>query len=201
MAGCGCGSENASSLERRALLILLCINGVMFIGEAVIGWLAESTGLLADSLDMLADALVYGIALSAVGRGRKRQSTAATTSGILQIALGLSVLLEVARRAIYGSEPVSGLMMGMGLVALIANIACLVILAKHRDGGAHMRASWIFSTNDVIANVGVIVSGLLVLLLGSSVPDLVVGALISVIVIRGGVMILRGTRNDQPCTD
>lgn len=201
MAGCGCGSEDASSLERRALLLLLCINGVMFFGEAVIGWLAESTGLLADSLDMLADALVYGIAMSAVGRGQKRQSTAATTSGILQIALGLGVLLEVARRAIYGSEPVSGLMMGMGLVALIANVACLVILAKHRDGGAHMRASWIFSTNDVIANVGVIVSGLLVLLLGSSMPDLVVGALISVIVIRGGVMILRGTRNDQPCTD
>lgn len=192
MAGCGCGSEDATSLERRALLILLCINGVMFVGEAVIGWLAESTGLLADSLDMLADALVYGIALSAVGRGHKRQSTAATTSGILQIALGLGVLLEVTRRGIYGSEPVSGLMMGMGLVALIANVACLLILSKHRNGGAHMRASWIFSTNDVFANVGVIISGVLVLLLGSAVPDLVIGTLISAVVVRGGFKILWG---------
>ncbi|MGB1125726.1 MAG: cation transporter [Phycisphaeraceae bacterium] len=197
MSGCGCGSEDVSSLERRALLILLCINGVMFFGEAVIGWLAESTGLLADSLDMLADALVYGIALSAVGRGQKRQSTAATTSGVLQIALGLGVLFEVARRAIYGSEPVSGLMMGMGLVALIANVACLVILAKHRDGGAHMRASWIFSTNDVIANTGVILSGVLVLLLGSAVPDLVIGTLISVVVVRGGFKILWGSDGDR----
>lgn len=192
MASCGCGSEDASSLQRRALLILLCINGVMFVGEAVIGWLAESTGLLADSLDMLADSLVYAIALSAVGRGHKRQSSAATTSGILQIALGLGVLFEVARRAIYGSEPVSGLMMGMGFVALIANVACLVILAKHRDGGAHMRASWIFSTNDVIANTGVIISGGLVLLLGNAVPDLVIGTLISAVVVRGGFKILRG---------
>ena len=88
-------------------------------------------------------------------------------------------------------------MMGMGLVALIANVACLVILAKHRDGGAHMRASWIFSTNDVIANTGVILSGVLVLLLGSAVPDLVIGTLISVVVVRGGFKILWGSDGDR----
>lgn len=192
MVDCGCGSDDVASLERRSLLILLIINGVMFISEAAIGWYAESTGLLADSLDMLADALVYSIALSAVGRGHKRQSTAATTSGVLQITLGLGVLLEVVRRFLYGSDPVSGLMMGAGTVALIANVACLVILAKHRNGGAHMRASWIFSTNDVIANVGVIISGVLVLLLGSAVPDLVIGTLISAVVVRGGFKILWG---------
>ncbi len=196
MAGCSCGSEDISSLERRALLILLSINGVMFIGEAAIGWYAESTGLLADSLDMLADALVYGIALSAVGRGHKRQSAAATTSGVLQIALGLGVLFVVLRRSLYGSEPVSGLMMGAGVVALIANVTCLVILTKHRNGGAHMRASWVFSTNDVIANIGVIVSGVLVLLLGSAVPDLVIGAMISVMVVWGGYRILQGVAGD-----
>lgn len=176
--------------------MLLRINGVMFISEAIIDWFAESTGLLADSLDMLADALVYGIAFSAVGRGHKRQSTAATISGVLQIALGLGVLFEVVRRSLYGSEPVSGLMMGAGVAALIANAACLAILTKHRNGGAHMRASWIFSTDDVIANLGVIESGVLVLLLGSAVPDLVIGAMISVVVVRGGTNILQGKNRD-----
>lgn len=190
MTACGCGAQNTSSLERRALLILLCINGFMFFSEVAIGWIAESTGLLADSLDMLADALVYGIALSAVGHGNRRQSMAATLSGILQIVLGLGVLFEVVRRALYGSEPVSTLMMGMGSAALIANVACLMILSKHRDGGAHMRASWIFSTNDVMANTGVVLSGALVLVLQSAIPDLVIGTLISAIVIRGGIKIL-----------
>ena len=82
-------------------------------------------------------------------------------------------------------------MMGVGAVALVANVACLAILAKHRNDGAHMRASWIFSTNDVIANVGVIVSGVLVLLLGNRFPDLIIGGLISVVVVYGGVRILK----------
>lgn len=205
MSECGCGTEEAAGLERRALWMLLGINGTMFVGEAVAGWLGQSTGLLADSLDMLADASVYGIALYAVGRSRGLQATAATASGVLQIALGLGVVFEVVRRYLYGSEPVSALMMGVGTIAFIANVACLAILAKHRSGGVHMRASWIFSTNDVIANIGVVVSGGLVLLLGSRLPDLIIGGLISALVIRGGVKILwearearQGTGSSQP---
>lgn len=197
MSGCGCGSAESASLERRALAMLLGINGVMFVGEAAIGWMSESTGLLADSLDMLADALVYTIALIAVGRSTWLQSSAASASGMLQIALGLGVLFEVVRRCLYGSEPMSVAIMATGAVALVANVACLAILAKHRDGGAHMRASWIFSTNDVIANLGVIVSGGLVLLLGSRIPDLVIGGVISVIVLWGGVRILRTAQEDS----
>lgn len=195
MSGCGCGSADAASLERRALFWLLGINGVMFFGEAVVGWLSESTALLADSLDMLADACVYAIALLAVGRSSRLQSTAAGTSGILQIALGLGVFVEVMRRYLYGSEPVSVAMMVVGSVALVANTACLAILAKHRNNGAHMRASWIFSTNDVIANLGVILSGGLVLMLGSRIPDLIIGGIISVVVLRGGIKILRTSRD------
>lgn len=195
MSGCGCGSTEAASLERRALFWLLGINGAMFFGEAVVGWLSESTALLADSLDMLADALVYAIALLAVGRSLRLQSIAAGASGNLQIALGLGVFAEVVRRYFYGSEPVSVAMMVVGGIALAANTACLAILAKHRDGGAHMRASWIFSTNDVIANIGVILSGGLVLLLGSRIPDLIIGGIISVVVLRGGVIILRTSRD------
>lgn len=82
------------------------------------------------------------------------------------------------------------LMMSMGAIALIANVSCLMLIAKHRKGGVHMRASWIFSTNDVIANLGVIISGGLVMYLDSLLPDLIIGALISVVVVRGGVQIL-----------
>ena len=191
MSDCGCGSSEAQNLERRALWWLLAINGVMFLVEATVGWWSESTGLLADSIDMLADACVYGIALFAVGRSQRLQSGAASASGVLQIALGLGVMLEVVRRFVDGSEPFGVAMMVTGGIVLSANVVCLAILARHRDGGAHMRASWIFSTNDVIANLGVIVSGVMVLTLESPVPDLVIGTLISLVVLRGGVRILK----------
>lgn len=191
MSECGCELDEAARLERRTLWKLLAINGVMFIAEAVAGWWGESTGLLADSLDMLADASVYGMALYAVGRSRRLQANAATASGALQIALSLGVLVEVVRRFLYGSDPVSMLMIAVGAIALVANLSCLMLIAKHREAGVHMRASWIFSTNDVIANVGVIISGGLVLYLGSRLPDLIIGALISAVVLRGGVHILR----------
>ncbi|OPZ70479.1 MAG: Cadmium, cobalt and zinc/H(+)-K(+) antiporter [bacterium ADurb.Bin478] len=191
MTDCGCEREKAAELERRTLWTLLAINGVMFLVEALAGWYGESAGLLADSLDMFADASVYGIALYAVGRSRRLQVSAATASGVLQIALGLGVLVEVVRRFLYGSGPASILMMVVGAIALVANVCCLLLIAGHRQGGIHMRASWIFSTNDVIANVGVIISGGLVRYLGNRLPDLIIGAAISIVVLRGGVQILR----------
>jgi Co/Zn/Cd efflux system component len=112
----------------------------------------------------------------------------------LQIILGAGVLLEVIRRLLFGSEPESLLIMGVGAVALIANVYCLMLISRHRDSGVHMRASWIFSTNDVIANAGVILSGGLVWLFGSRYPDLVVGAIISLVVVRGGMKILGEAR-------
>jgi cation diffusion facilitator family transporter len=189
--------DEAAQLERKTLWILLAINGLMFVGEATAGWWAESAGLLADSLDMLADASVYGIAVYAVGRSRRIQGNAATLSGLFQIALGLGVLFEVVRRFILSSDPVSVLMMAVGTVALCANLSCLMLIAKHRDGGIHMRASWIFSTNDVIANLGVIVAGGLVMYLENRLPDLVIGAVIAVVVVRGGIQILRESRESR----
>ena len=189
----GCEADTAASLERGTLWTLLAINATMFATEAIVGWLGESTGLLADSLDMLADAGVYGIALYAVGR-LDRQAVAAAISGVLQMLLGLGVLVEVIRRFVVGSEPVSALMMITGALALAANMTCLALIAKHRKGGVHMRASWIFSTNDAIANLGVIVAGGLVWALGSRLPDLIIGSIISLIVLRGSVQILREAR-------
>ncbi|BAO44385.1 cation transporter [Thiolapillus brandeum] len=185
MSDCGCDIEIKDQEQSRVLWTLLAINGVMFVIELSIGWYAQSTGLIADSLDMLADATVYGIGLYAVGQSLAHKARAALFSGWAQGLLALLILVDIIRRAIYGSEPVSTLMMGMGVVALAANVWCLVLIQKHREGEVHMRASWVFSKNDVIANTGIILSGLLVWLLDSRWPDLIIGSLIVVIILRG----------------
>jgi len=197
MSDCGCGVEQADKLERKTLILLLLINAFMFVSELVLGWIAQSTGLIADSLDMLADATVYGLSLYVVGKGIMQQAKAAQVSGFLQIILGFGVLLEVFRRLLLGSEPQSTLIIVVGTIALLANIICLVLISKHREGGVHMRASWIFSTNDVIANLGIIVSGMLVAVMGSRYPDLIVGTIISFIVIRGGIKILEDAKETR----
>jgi len=178
-------------------MILLSINGFMFVAELITGLFADSTGLVADSLDMLADATVYGIALYAVGRAHSVKIAAARWSGFFQIALACGVLLEIIRRMVFGSEPHSWFMLGVGIVALIANLICLGILAKHRKGEIHMRASWIFSKNDVIANLGVIIAGLLVYFFETGWPDLAIGFLITVVVFRGGIQIMRDAKAES----
>ena len=199
MSGCGCGDdiEATNQAERRVLLTLLVINGVMFVVELFAGLVADSTGLIADSLDMFADATVYGIAFYAVGRSLTAKRHAAVLSGGFQILLALGVAIDVLRRAIYGSEPVSDLMMIVGTIALVANLSCLALLSKHREGEVHMRASWIFSVNDVLANLGVIFGGVLVLIFGSRWPDLVIGAVIVLLVMRGGVRILQDAEREK----
>jgi Co/Zn/Cd efflux system component len=163
----------------------------MFGIEMVVGWYAQSTGLIADSLDMFADAAVYGLALYAVGHSAHMKLKAAHFSGWLQMILALGALSEVIRRFIFGSEPLSILMMSFGFIALIANSVCLILINKQKDSGVHMKASWIFSANDVIANLGVILAGLLVALTGSRYPDLVIGFVIGLIVLNGARRILQ----------
>lgn len=190
-SGCSCGcAAAAAKAEARTLRWLLAINATMFVVELVAGWLAQSTGLIADSLDMFADAAVYGLALYAVGHAG-RQLRVARLSGWVELLLALGVLGEVLRRWLTGSAPEPLPMMSIALLALAANLACMAMLARHRDGGAHMQASWIFSTNDVLANLGVILAGALVAWSGSNVPDLVIGTLIGLLVLNGARRILR----------
>lgn len=198
MSDCGCAFEARDAEQRRVLGWLLAINGGMFAVELVVGLLAQSAGVMADSLDMLADALVYGTGLYAVGRGAAAKLRAARWSGVFQVLFAGSIFLEALRRAAYGSEPDSTLMMTISVVALAANAWCLKLLAKHRDGEVHLRASWIFSRSDVIANAGVILAGLLVALTGSRWPDLVVGLAIAGVVLHGGREILREARAAAP---
>ena len=182
--------DDAPDVESGTLRVLLAINGAMFAVEVVAGWLAQSTGLLADSLDMLADAAVYGLALYAVGRAPGLKLRAAHASGWLQLTLALGAFSEVARRAFFGSAPEPPAMIGVSLVALAANVTCLVLIHRHRHRGAHMEASFIFSANDVLANLGVIAAGALIAATGSPVPDLLIGAAIAGLVLRGAIRIL-----------
>ena len=183
-------SKANESEESGTLWILLAINGLMFLVEMTMGLIAQSAGLIADSLDMLADAAVYGLALYAVGHGIKMQVRAAHVAGILQLILAAGVLVEVGRRFLFGSDPQSLMMMAVASVALIANISCLLLIAKHREGGAHMKASWIFSANDVVINLGVILAGLLVAWTGTNYPDLIIGGIVGAIVLMGAKRIL-----------
>lgn len=183
--------DSGSASEAKVLWQLLAINGLMFVAEMAFGLYAQSAGLIADSLDMFADAAVYGLSLYAVGKAIQYKKRAARLSGYLQILLALGALAEVLRRFIFGSEPEEFFMMGVATVALAANALCLMLLSKHRDGEVHMKASWIFSTNDIIANFGVILAGALVWTFKANWPDLVVGLVISAIVLRGGMRILR----------
>jgi Co/Zn/Cd efflux system component len=197
MSNCECKIEIKSKEESKVLIILLSINAVMFVIEFTLGWLGETTGLIADSLDMLADALVYSVGLYAVGKSFRIKINSAMLSGCLQIALGVGVLLDITRRAIMGSEPESIFMISVSLVALIANVICLVFLAKHKDGEVHIRATWIFTKNDVIANLGVITAGILVAYFSTAIPDLVIGCFISAVVIRGGVQIIKEAKEER----
>lgn len=176
--------------EAHTLRQLLAINAMMFFLELALGMLARSTGLVADSLDMFADAAVYGVALYAVGRTASMKLRAARFAGLLQLAMAASMLIEVVRRFAQGSEPISTFMIGVGLLALAANVTCLVLISRKRNMGAHMTASYIFSTNDVIANLGVIVAGVLVAWTGSPYPDLIIGTVIGLVVMNGARRIL-----------
>lgn len=197
MSTCECEMEARNEQERRTLRLVLAINASMFIVELTLGFIAQSTGLVADSLDMLADASVYAISLHSVGKNPSWKVTAARFSGVAQILLACMAVADVLLRFFLGSEPVSVLMMGVGVTALVANVACLRLINRHREGGIHIRASLIFSTNDVIANLGVILSGLLVWAFGSRYPDLVIGLVIAVVVLRGGVRILREASEEK----
>lgn len=194
MSGCECRADASTREQRKTLTIALALNAVMFGVELVAGILAQSTGLLADSLDMLADASAYGIALVAIGRSLRFKTRAARLSGTILLALGLGAIVEVTRRAVFGSEPVGIIMLSVGVLALAVNATVLRLLAKHKDGEVHLRATWIFTRADVVANLGIIAAAILVSLSRSRVPDLVVGLAIGIYVTREAVEILREAR-------
>ncbi|MBO9699553.1 MAG: cation transporter [Sporocytophaga sp.] len=171
---------------------VLMINFSFFIIEITTGFLSRSMGLVADSLDMLADALVYGLSLLAVGGTITKKKKIATLSGYFQIALALFGIIEVVRRFLgYEELPDFKTMIIVSIFALIANGLCLYLLQRSKSDEAHMKASMIFTSNDVIINLGVIMAGVLVYLSNSKYPDLIIGSVVFIIVLRGSFSILK----------
>ncbi len=184
--------EEDSTLQASLLKRVLAVNAIFFIGELIFGLLANSMGLIADSLDMLADAIVYGLSLMAVGRNTALKKKVARWSGYFQLALALFGLVEVLRRFFFaGNEVNFQTMILVASAALFANGYCLYLLRASKSGDAHMQASEIFTSNDIIVNLGVIVAGSLVYALNSRIPDLVVGAIVFLVVLRGAERILK----------
>ncbi len=176
--------------ERAMLKTVLVINFGLFLLEVVVGVVANSIGLIADSLDMLADAIVYGLSIYAIGKVAEAKKKVAKIISVFQFALAVFGLVEVVRRFIgVEGSPVFHLMIMMSVIALIGNLWSLILLQKYKDKEVHMKASWIFTSNDVLANVGVIVAGVLVYFTASSYPDLIIGTLIFLMVARGSYTI------------
>jgi len=180
------------SNERRMLWYVLLINFSFFLIEMVAGLIANSMGVVADSLDMLADSVVYGLALLAVGGTIKLQNNIAKSAGVFQIILAMIGFIEILRRFI-GIEKMPDFytMIFVSVFALIANIICLYLLQMSKSKEAHMQASMIFTSNDIIINVGVIVAAVFVNIYNSSYPDLLIGAIVFLLVARGAYRIMQ----------
>ncbi len=182
-----------SSNQKNLLWTVLGINFAFFLIEMTTGLISKSMGLVADSLDMLADSFVYGISLFAVGGTLVRKKRIAKTAGYFQITLAIMGFMEVLRR-FFGAEklPDFTTMVVVSILALIANGICLYLLQKSKNKeDAHMKASMIFTSNDVIINLGVIVAGIMVNWLNSSKPDLIIGTIVFILVVQGATRILK----------
>lgn len=189
MSNCGC--HPTEKTERKILIIALILNLTMFLVGLIAGILAESTSLIADSLDMLADASAYTIGLFAIGRSLQFKIRAARISGSLLLFLGLGVLAEVVYRGWLGSFPESHTMIIVAFISLTVNTYVLHKLGQLRQGEAHLRASWLFTRADIVVNIGVICSGILVALTNSRYPDLVVGFIVGLYVMKEAIGILK----------
>lgn len=171
---------------------VLSINFGFFMLEMITGLISRSMGLVADSLDMLADALVYGLSLLAVGGSMSKKMKIAGISGYFQMTLAIVGLVEVVRRFLgYEEVPDFRVMIGISVLALIANALCLYLLQRSKSQEAHMKASMIFTSNDIVINLGVIIAGVLVFLFNSKYPDLIIGSIVFIIVTKGALSILK----------
>lgn len=195
---CGCKIAGSTKEEQRILWLALSLNLTMFFVGLIAGVIGQSTGLIADALDMLADSFAYILALLAIGRSLRFKTIAATFSGSLLFILGFGILVDVARRAYFGSSPESTLMIMIACISLFINIFVLRLLQRFKqEGEVHLRSAWIFTRTDVIANLGVIISGILVALSHSRYPDLVIGTAISLYVMKEALTILKESRKSK----
>jgi Co/Zn/Cd efflux system component len=175
----------------RVLKIVLAINAVMFLAEFAAGVVAHSSALLADSVDMLGDALVYAMSMYALGRSDRWRAGAALANGGLIAALGIGIFAEAALKIVDGVPPLAGVMVRFGLIALGANLACFGLLYRFRRRDVNLSSTFECARNDVIANLGVLVAAAGVYRFSSPWPDVLVGTAIAIVFFRSALRILR----------
>lgn len=185
-------ASDTNTTERKLLWQVLLINFLFFVLESITGFFAHSMGLVADSLDMLADTIVYGLAIFAVGGTVILKKNIAKAAGIFQLILAIFGFVEVIRRFV-GLEdiPEFKTMIIISVLALIGNAICLYLLQKNKSKEAHIQATMIFTSNDVVVNLGIIVAGALVYFTSSNYPDLIVGTIVFAIVAQGAIKIFK----------
>lgn len=191
---CSAKEQELSTLRdgmKRVLTIVLAINAAMFLAEFGAGILARSTALMADSVDMLGDALVYALSLYALNKSDRWRAGAAVAKGVVLALFGVWVFGEVILKLLHGVVPAAGIMLGFGGLALVANLVCLALLYRYRVQDVNMSSTFECSRNDVIANAGVLVAAGGVHAFASPWPDMLVGGLIAVLFLRSAVRVLR----------
>ncbi len=176
--------------QRRVLIAVMVINFVMFIAEFGGGVVARSSALMADSVDMLGDAVVYALSLYALSRGPRWEAGAALVKGGIILIFGIVVVVEIADKIANGVPPSSTLMLAFGSAALVANLTCLALLWRFRSENVNMSSTFECSRNDVASNIGVLIAAGLVGATGAAWPDIVVGGVIAIIFLRSAWRVL-----------
>ncbi len=186
-----CEIAGMRARHSRVLWIVLAINASMFVVEGWAGLVAHSTSLLADALDMLGDALVYGFSLFVLARSARWQAGAALAKGAFMLVFGLGVLTEAGYKAFNPVLPTAETMAAIGTLALAANLLCFFLLYRHRGDNLNMSSTWLCSRNDLIANVGVLLAAAGSFMLVSRWPDILIGIVIATIFLRSAFAVLR----------
>ena len=176
--------------QRRVLIFVMVINLAMFFAEFGGGLVARSSALMADSVDMLGDAFVYGLSLYALKRGPRWEAGAALAKGGIILLFGLAVIAEIVDKLANGIPPSSTLMLIFGSAALLANLACLALLWRFREENVNMASTFECSRNDVASNIGVLAAAGLVAASGTAWPDIAVGVIIAMIFLRSAWRVL-----------
>ena len=181
---------------RKALWMVVLLNIGYGIAEMVGGFLADSQALKADALDFLGDGSITFLGLLAIGWSLKLRASSALIQGIFLGAMGISILAYTVYRTQVLHIPESGMMGVFGVIALLINIAAVVVLLPHRKGDANVRTVWLFSRNDALGNILVVVAAGLVFLTDTSWPDLIAAGMIAVIFLQSSWSIVKEARND-----
>lgn len=190
------GFDGLSAGFRRALLVVIAINAVMFLVETSSGYYATSMALRADALDFLGDTLTYGMTLLVIGQPLRRRAAAAMLKGASLALMGLWVFAATLYQALVLDQPNALVMGSVGILALAANLTSVLLLLRWRDGDANVRSVWLCSRNDAIANAAVILAAAGVFSTQSAVPDLIVAGLIASLFLYSSIRIVTLARRE-----